>query len=155
MPLPCLPDAIVCGLVDRVNVPEVQVADALAPLPFAALLQVKWTALKGTNGQLAKEAAAALTPKVQVLVPPFMLHVVVAVVFPLTGVVSGSGEVNVIVEGTTVTLPVMANANRWTMVLSNAAAATGRFDARSSARQTAAKIKSTQMVSRSAIGAVR
>jgi hypothetical protein len=153
VPFPCLPDAIVCGLVERVNVPDVQVADALAPLPFAALLQVNWMALRGTNGQLVKEAAAALTPRVQVLVPPFMCHVIVAVVFPLTGVVSGSGELNVIVAGVTVTLPVTAKANVLTMILDNAAAATGRFDLQTAAWQTVEKTKHAQIVRRSTIRA--
>ena len=150
VPFPSLPDAIVCELVDRVNVPEVQVADALAPLPFAALLQVNLMALMGTDGQLVKEAAAAATPKVQVLVPPFMLHLMVAVVFPLTGVVSGSGELNVIVDGVTVTLPVTAKASVLTMILGNVAAATGRFDLQTAAWQTVEKIKHAMIVRRSA-----
>lgn len=142
LPLPCIvPDAIVRGLVDRVNVPEVQLAFGVPPPPGVALLQVNLMALKGTNGQLVKEAAAALTPKVQVLAPPFIVHLIVAVVFPLTGVVSGSGELNVIVDGVTVTLPVTAKANVLTMILGNAAAATGRFDLQTAAWQTVEKIK--------------
>src|SRR5437667_12770389 len=111
-------------------------------------------ALSGTDEQLVKEAAAAFTPRVQVLLPPFMLHMIVAEVFPLTGVVSGSGELNVIVEGETVTLPVTRNANFLRMILGNAAVATGRFDVQSPARQTVEKIRHAQIVSsRSAIGA--
>lgn len=101
-----------------------------------------------------KAAPAALTPKVQVLVPPFIFHVIVAVVFPLTGVVSGSGELNVIVDGVTVTLPVTAKANVLTMILDNAAATTGRFELQTAAWQIVEKIKHVQIVSRSTIRAV-
>lgn len=72
-----------------------------------------------------------------------MLHEIVAVEVPLTGVMSGSDEVNVIVEGAAMTLPVMANA-----------AATGRFAVRSAARQKPEPIANAQIASRSAIGAV-
>jgi hypothetical protein len=80
-----------------------------------------------------------------------MLHEIVAVVFPLTGVTSGSGEVNVMVDGTAMTVPVMANASGFT-TLSNAAAAAGRLDVRSAAGQIVEHSNSTQIVS---IGAIR
>jgi hypothetical protein len=146
---------MVCGVVESVNVPEAQVADAVAPLPFVALLQVNLTALNETSGQLVKDAAAAFTPNVQVLMPPFIFQVMVAALFPFTGVVSGSGEVKVMVAGTTVTLPVTANANGLRKVWSNAAASMGRFHARSSPRHTAVEMRSTPIVSRSAMAAVR
>lgn len=151
-----VPDAIVCGLVDRVNVPAVQLAFGLPPPPGVALLQVNLMALNGTDAQLVKEAAAAFTVKLQIWLPPFILHVIVAEVFPLTGVVSGSGELNVIVEGETVTLPVTRNANFPRMILVSATAAAGRFDVQSEARQTVEEIEHAQIVSsrRSAIEAV-
>jgi hypothetical protein len=156
LPFPSLvPDAIVCGLVDRVNVPELQVAFGVLPPPGVALLQVNLMALIGTDGQLAKELPLALTLKLQAVAPPFMLHLTVAVVFPLTGVVSGSGELNVIVEGVTVTLPVTENGRSLSRIFGSTRADTGRFDAQSAARQTVDRIKHAQIVSRrSAIGAL-
>lgn len=142
VPNPCsVPDAIVCGLVERVNVPALQ-------LPFpkkagVALVHWYWTALVGTSGQLAKEGDTELTLRVQLLKMPFMLQEMVAEEVPLTGVMSGSGEANVIVDGVAMTLPVMANA-----------AATGRFAVRSAARQNTEPIANAQIASRSAIGAV-
>jgi hypothetical protein len=118
---------MVCAVVDSVSVPGVQTACGLPLPPGVALLQLNLTAFTGTAGQLAKEAAVALTPRVQVLLPPFMLHITVAVVFPFTGVVSGSGELKVMVDGVTVTVPVTANANPLTMTLGNSAVA-GCFD---------------------------
>jgi hypothetical protein len=141
--------------VESVKVPLAQLAVGLPPPPGVALLQVNLTALNDTNGQLVKDAAAAFTPKVQLFVPPFIFQVMVAVLFPLTGVVSGSGEVKVMVAGTTVTLPVTANANGLRKVWSNAAASMGRFDTRSSPRHTAVEMRSTPIVSRSAMAAVR
>src|SRR5712692_8509690 len=83
LPFPCLvPDAIVCELVDRVNVPEAQLAFGLPPPPGVALLQVNLMALNGTSGQLVKDAAVPFTLNVQGLLLPFMLHMMVAVVFP-------------------------------------------------------------------------
>jgi len=84
--------------------------------------------------------------------PPFMLHTIVAVVLPLTGVVSGSGELNVIVEGETATLPVTRNANLLSMILGNAAAANERFDVQSAALQIVEKSKYAERVNRNAIG---
>ena len=156
VPFPCLvPDAMVCGLVDSVSAPAVQLAFGFPPPPGVALLQVTLMALNGTNGQLAKEAAAAFTVKVQLLAgPPLMLHEIVPEVFPVTGVVSGSGELNVIVEGAAVTIPVMANANFLSMILGNAMAPTGRFEVQSAALQTVETIKHPHIASRSAIGAI-
>ena len=125
-PSPCrVPDAIVCGLVDRVNVPAAQVAVPISP--GVALPHWNWTALIGTEGQLVNEAAAAFTVRDQLFNTPFIFHETVAEVFPLTGVTSGSGELNVIVDGVTVTLPVMAKASVLTLILGNAAVA-GGFD---------------------------
>lgn len=156
LPFPSLvPDAMVCGLVDRVSVPLEQVAFGVPPPPGVALLHWNWMALNGTNEQLVKELAAALTARVQLLAPPFMLHLTVAEALPPTGVTSGSGELKVIVEGVTVTLPVTAKANGLTMILGNAAAATGRFAVQSAALQTVEKIKHARIVRRSAIRAAR
>jgi hypothetical protein len=142
VPTPCaVPDAIVSGVVERVNVPALQLA--FPKKPGVALVHWYWTALVGTKGQLAKEAEVAFTLRVQLLKRPFMVHEIVAVEVPLTGVMSGSGEVNVIVDGAAMTLPVMANA-----------AATGRFAVRSAARQNTEPIANAQIASRSAIGAV-
>jgi hypothetical protein len=84
-------------------------------------------ALIGTSGQLVNEAAAAFTVRDQLFNNPFIFHETVAEVFPLTGVASGSGELNVIVDGVTVTLPVTAKANVLTLIVGNAAVAAG-FD---------------------------
>ena len=155
LPFPCLvPDAIVCGLVDSVNVPGVQLAFGLPPPPGVALLHWNRMALNGTDEQFVKEVPAAFAVKVQLLLPPFMVHMIVAEVFPLTGVVSGSGELNVIVEGETVTLPVTANANFLKMILGNATAVPGHFDFQSAALQIVEKIKHAEMVNRTAMGAV-
>jgi hypothetical protein len=82
-----------------------------------------------------------------------MLHEIVAVVFPLTGVMSGSGEVNVIVDGAAMTLPaVMANANLLPTGMNNAATA-GRFAVQSAARPTVeTTITRPQIASRGVIG---
>ena len=153
LPFPCLvPDAIVCGLVDSVNVPGAQLAFGVPPPPGVALLHCNRMALNGTDEQFVKEVPAAFAVKVQLLLPPFMLHMIVAEVFPLTGVVSGSGELNAIVEGVTVTLPVTRNANFLNMILGNAMAANERFDVQSAALQIVEKSKYAERVNRNAIG---
>ena len=57
-PSPCeVPDAIVCGLLDSVNVPAVQLA--FPRVPGVALVHWYCTALAGTSGQPVKEAELA------------------------------------------------------------------------------------------------
>lgn len=133
-----------------------QLAFGFPPPPGVAEVQVTLMALIGTNGQLAKEAAPAFTLKVQLFpTPPLMLHEIAAEVFPFTGVVSGSGELNVIVGGETATLPAtIENAKLLTMIFGSATTAIGRFDVQSAAWQIVETIRHPHIVSRSAIGAV-
>jgi hypothetical protein len=124
LPLPCfVPLAIVCGVVESVNVPAEQDPFGLPPPPGVTLPHENWTALSGTAGQPVNDAAAALTVIDQPKFPPFMLHMTVPAVLPLTGVVSGSGELKVIVDGVTLTLPVTAATKLLKISLINGACA--------------------------------
>jgi hypothetical protein len=107
--LPSLaPDAMICGDVERITAPDAQLPVAWAP----GVNELHWTltALAGTAGQLVSVEAAACTLTDQ-LVPPFVLQTTDAAVLPLTGDASGSGELNAMLEGVTVT-PLMVWAGK-------------------------------------------
>lgn len=83
--------------------PEAHFPVGFPPPLVVRLVQVKRMALAGTVGQSASEGAADCTVRDQSpLLLPDMPHATVAVVLPLAGVMSGSGDENVIVEGVTV-----------------------------------------------------
>jgi len=142
LPFPSLlPNAIVCGVVDSVKVPDAQLALGLPPPPGVALLHVNWMALNGTEGQLVNEEDDAFTVSVQLEDGLLMLQETVAVVLPLTGVVSGSGELKVMVEGETVTALVTENARFLGPRACRARAATGRFALQTAALHIVANVK--------------
>lgn len=56
-------------------------------------------ALIGTDGQFVRLEDAACTASDQLLLFPSISQLIVDALFPATGVTSGSGELNVIVDG--------------------------------------------------------
>lgn len=90
--------ARVWGLVERVSAPEAQLPTA----PKPAVKEVHWSlmALTGTAVQPASVEEAACAVIVQLPNQfPAIPHWSVAVLLPFTGVTSGLGEENVMVEG--------------------------------------------------------
>jgi hypothetical protein len=107
--LPSLaPEAMICGDVERATAPDAQLP--VAWLPGVNELHWTLTELAGTAGQLVSVEAAACTLTDHV-VPPFVLQLTDAVVLPLTGDASGSGELNAMLEGVAVT-PLMLWADK-------------------------------------------
>ena len=101
--------------------------------------------------QPVKDADVACAVTDQVLLFPSMVQVTVLTLLPLVGVVSGSGEVNVIVDGVAVTTAgLTANAKFFKIRLTNTTGTAARRGV-CSAALAVAEIKQAQSVSRNNI----
>jgi hypothetical protein len=143
---PCLvPVATFWLLVDRLNVPETQLAFGLpAPPVTPAVWQVKVTAEIGTLGQFDIVVELPLTASVHEWLgePLDSVHVTFATLRPLTGwPVSGSDELKEIVPGLTCRFVIVAASGGGAATL----ARTGRWGGLSAAPPVAHAISKTQV----------